>query len=62
MITIVILVVTSVISFEIIEDSIESHENYDTFINYVGDLRFFTVSLAYYGRILQLMDHGIIAD
>jgi hypothetical protein len=56
--TIVILIVTSIVSFDIISDSISKHDEYSSFVNEVGDMRFYTQSLSYYSRILSLMDNG----
>lgn len=60
--TIIILIATSVVSFDIISDSISKHDDYAHFVNEVGNLRFYTQSLGYYTRVLSLMDSGIIAS
>ena len=58
--TIIILIATSVVSFDIISDSITKHDDYAHFVNEVGDLRFYTQSLGYYTRVISLMDSGFI--
>jgi len=40
--TIIILIATSVVSFDIISDSISKHDDYAHFVNEVGNLRFYT--------------------
>jgi hypothetical protein len=58
--TIIILIVTSIVSFDIISASIAKHDEFSAFVNEVGDMRYYTQSLSYYARILSLMDSGYV--
>jgi hypothetical protein len=58
--TIIILIATSIVSFDIINASIAQHDDFSSYVNEVGSMRYFTQSLSYYSRILTLMDSGVI--
>jgi hypothetical protein len=60
--TIIILIASSIVSFDIISASITQHDEYSSYVNEVGHMRYYTQSLSYYVRILSLIDSGIITS
>ncbi|CAG9333953.1 unnamed protein product [Blepharisma stoltei] len=61
-VTILILIMTSVITFEIIDTSITANEDLTHYVNLVGTLRMNTQNMAYYARMLSLMDSDTISN
>ena len=60
LLTIVVLIVTSVVTFEIIENSVTLNEELSHYVNLVGNMRLYAQSMSYYSRMISLMDSGII--
>jgi PAS domain S-box-containing protein len=54
--TISVLIVTSVMTFNVVTSSVTFNQDLSHFINQVGDLRLNTQSLAYYARQISLID------
>lgn len=54
--TIVILIITSIMTFTVIDNSVSFNKQLSHFVNLVGDLRLYTQSLSYYARQISLMD------
>ena len=60
--TIVLLIITSVLTFEVIDASVSFNEQLSHYVNLVGNLRLYSQSLAYYVRMITLMDTGLIPN
>lgn len=58
--TIIVLIVTSIMTFQVIKSSVDFNETLSHYVNLVGKLRLYTQSMAYYTRMISLMDMGII--
>jgi len=56
--TILLLITTSILTFYIIRKAVEYNQNLAHFVNLVGDMRLQSVSLAYYIRMITLIDIG----
>lgn len=61
--TMVILIATSVTTFQVIQSSVQFNERLSHYVNLVGRLRLYSQSLSYYSRMLSLIDsHLLPAD
>jgi len=61
--TMVILIATSVTTFQVIQASVQFNERLSHYVNLVGRLRLYSQSLSYYSRMLSLIDsHLLPAD
>ena len=58
--TIVLLIITSILTFKVIQSAASYNENLSHFVNLVGNLRLYSLSLAYYIRVVSLMDLGFL--
>jgi PAS domain S-box-containing protein len=56
--TIIVLIITSILTFEVIDKSVRFNEELSHYVNLVGNLRLYTQSLSYYVRMISLMDKG----
>ena len=57
-ITIVVLIMTSILTYEIIGKSVNSNEKLSHYVNLVGNCRHYARSLSYYARMIHLLDKG----
>lgn len=57
--TIILLIVMSVTTFQVIGSSVQLSEELTRYVNMVGDQRLYSQSLAYYVRMIQLSDSGL---
>ncbi|CAG9322241.1 unnamed protein product [Blepharisma stoltei] len=60
--TIIVLIVTSIMTFQIITNSVDFNEKLSHYVNLVGLLRMYTQSIAYYTRIISFMDFGYVPN
>lgn len=60
LLTILLLITTSILTFYVIRKAVEYNQNLAHFVNLVGDMRLQSVSLAYYIRIITLIDTGFV--
>ncbi|OMJ95244.1 hypothetical protein SteCoe_1458 [Stentor coeruleus] len=60
--TIIILIITSIVTYEIISQSINSNEKLSHYVNLVGDCRHYVRSLSYYSRMISLIDSYNFTD
>ena len=60
MVTIILLIVMSVTTFQVIGSASQRSEELRGYVNLVGDLRLYAQSLSYYARMLELADSGLL--
>lgn len=60
--TILVLIITSIVTFAIIDTSVTANQNLTHYVNLVGDVRLYTQSLSYYVRIIALMDSNLASN
>ena len=60
--TIIVLIITSILTYQIIDSSITGNETLSHYVNLVGDLRHYSRNLAYYARMIHLNDFTINKD
>ena len=56
-ITIIVLIFTSILTYEVIDTSITSNETLSHYVNLVGNCRHYSRSLSYYSRMISLNDN-----
>ena len=60
--TYIVLIATSLITFQVISDSMNGNDYLSEVIQYIGDLRLYAQSEAYYSRMVSLMSEGTVPD
>lgn len=58
--TMIILIATSVTTFQVIQSSVQFNERLSHYVNLVGRLRLYSQSLSYYSRMLSLIDSNLL--
>lgn len=60
LLTILVLIIMSILTYNVIDSSVNFNMKLSHYVNLVGNLRLHTQSLSYYARVLSLLDSGTI--